>query len=93
MIEFKVRPAHGEPYTVTATSRDVFVFEKVSRGRTMSHFKIDLRMEDMYRLAHIASKRQQLFAGSLDEFAEACDLEFEDDDDLDPTQPEASREA
>jgi hypothetical protein len=46
-------------------------------------------MADMYKLAHLASKRQQLFNGTLDEFASSCDIDFEEEEEPDPTQPEA----
>lgn len=92
MIEFTVVPDGGETYVVTATSRDVFVWEKLGKGRSLSQMKANLHMADMYQLAHLASKRQQLFAGSLEEFTDSCDLQFEEDDEPDPTQPEASPE-
>lgn len=90
MITFTVAPESGDPYEVTATSRDVYVWEKTSKGRSMSQLRADVRIEDLYRLAHLASKRLQLFTGSLEEFTESCDLEFEEDQDEGPTQPGAS---
>lgn len=92
MITFTIRPDGGKPYPLTATSRDVFVYEKTNKGKSFASIMNDLHMSDMYGLAHLAARRQQLFAGTLAEFAESCDLDMEDDDEADPTQPEASPE-
>jgi hypothetical protein len=90
MIDFKVQPEHGEAFEVKADSRDIYVWEKAGRGRSMAKLLSDLHMTELYQVAHIAARRQQLFMGSLDEFAE-CVLHFETDDDegedADPTRP------
>lgn len=92
MMDFKVTPDEGDEYEVTATSRDVYVFEKTHKGKSFNGVMTDMHMTDLYALAHIASRRQQLYTGSLDEFAKTCDIDpiNSDDDDPDPTQPEAS---
>lgn len=92
MIEFHVSPDGGEPYEVTATSRDVYIWEKLGKGRTLAQLKDNLQMADMYQLAHLASKRQQLFTGSLEEFTDTVDLDFEEEEDEGPTRPGASTE-
>lgn len=93
MFEFKITPEHGDSFEVTATSRDVLVWEKTTKGRTMKSLRDDLAINDLYKIAHLASKRQQLFTGTLQEFEETCDLDFEEEEEPDPTQSGASTEA
>lgn len=88
MITLKVTPDTGEPYTVTATSRDVLMWEKTTQGNK-SFFGLvkDPTMVDLYKVAHIASRRQGLFNGSLQEFENSCEVEGEtEDEEPDPTQ-------
>ena len=92
MIDFTVQPDVGEPFEVKADSRDVYVWEKAGRGRSMGQLMANMPMVDLYAVAHIAARRQQLFTGTLDEFAATCALHFEPDDDddqadADPTRP------
>lgn len=93
MLDFRVTPDGGEPYTVKAGSRDVLTWEKTGKGKSFSKLMEDLPMSDLYRMAHIASRRQGLFTGSLEEFENTCELGFEaEPDDVDPTQPAHSTE-
>lgn len=94
MFDFTVKPDGGDEFRVTATSRDVYVFEKATKGRrSMAAITTDMHMSDMYGLAHLAATRQQLFTGSLDEFAAGCDIDLADDEEPDPTRPDQSPEA
>lgn len=91
MIDFKIEPPAGEEFEVKADSRDIYVWEKAGRNRSMAKLLSDLHMTSLYEVAHIAARRAQLFTGSLDEFTD-CVLHFEtedDEDDLgsDPTRP------
>jgi hypothetical protein len=92
-----IKPDGGEPYEVEATTRDVLVWEKAGQNRSMSRLVNDMRIADVYQVAHIAARRLQLFTGSLKDFEETCDLDIrkiltDDDDeeesggDEDPTQ-------
>lgn len=85
MIDFTIKPDGGEAYEVTATTRDIYVWEKAGRDRTINKLIGDVSMQAMYELAHVAARRQQLFTGALDEFVESCDLDFEQPEDVDPT--------
>ncbi|HEY0638716.1 MAG TPA: hypothetical protein VGD67_13785 [Pseudonocardiaceae bacterium] len=92
MITFKVTPDDGEPYEVTAGSRDVYRWEKTGRGRSFAQFQSDLRMTSMYELAHAAATRQGLYTSDLTAFIDAHELETvaardEDDEGRDPTRP------
>jgi hypothetical protein len=89
LITLKVTPDGGDEYTVTATSRDVFVWEKANRNRTFGALMQDMAMVDLYKLAHIASRREGLYTGSLSEFTEQCEIaqgDEEDDAEPDPTR-------
>lgn len=95
MIEFTVQPDGGEKYEVTATSRDIVVWEKRTASgkggpRSFAQLMSDLRMTDMYIIAHVASKRLGLFEGSQADFEQGVDLEFDIEEEPDPTPPEAS---
>lgn len=94
MITFTLDPDEGDEYQVTATSRDVYMWEKVYRGKSLGQLKANLLMGDLYALAHLACKRQRQFAGTFDEFEESHDLKFETDDqqEVGPTPPAASPE-
>ena len=89
MIEFSIEPDGGDRYTVTADSRDVYVWEKTSRDKvSFQQLMETLQMTEMYRLAHIASRRQGMFSGTLDEFAAGCILHFDPEvEEADPTPP------
>lgn len=92
MIEFTVKPDTGDEFKVEATSRDVYVWEKITKSH-MGQLQDNISMTAMYSLAHLAAKRQQLFNGSLDEFTQTCDLDFDDMPEPGPTRPEASPES
>lgn len=94
MIDFSVRFDDREGYEVTADSRDVYVFEKTSKqGRTLNDLIDGKSFVDLYRLCHIASKRQGLTGLSEEEFAERAMIELggddEGDEEADPTRPAA----
>lgn len=80
MMTFNVTPDSGEPYTVTATSRDVLAWEKGGRNRSFSQLANNLAMVDMYALAYTSARRQGLYAGTLQEWESAVDLMPTDED-------------
>lgn len=95
VIELVVRPLDGDEYTLTADSRDLFVWEKTTgagRGFMEAAFNEHglPRFGPLYQVAHIAARRQQMFTGTLDEFAEQHVIEFEVQTQPDPTGPGAS---
>jgi hypothetical protein len=93
MLDFKIRPDSGAPYEVTATTRDLYVWEKAGPKRSMNKLLQDMSIVDLYQVAHVASRRRQLFEGSLEEFAQTCDMDFEvQKEEPDPTQPAPSTE-
>ena len=92
MFIFTIRPDAGESYELKATSRDVYVWERAGRDRTLQSFMENLSLEACYQVAHIAARRQGTFAGTLEDFAASHDLDFreEEDEEPDPSQPAPS---
>ena len=91
MFIFTIRPDNADEYELKATSRDVYVWERTGKGRTLQTFMENLSLASCYEIAHIAARRQQTHAGTLAEFAASCDLDFEEEaaggDEPDPSPP------
>lgn len=78
MIDFELSiDGQEEKIKVTATARDVLMWEKTTKGASMLELLGNPKMSDLYRVAHLASWRQKLFQGTLAEFEERCDVEFD----------------
>ncbi|MEQ4301592.1 hypothetical protein ABNF97_09395 [Plantactinospora sp. B6F1] len=95
MFTFEVTPDNGDPYQVTAGSRDVLHWERTTKGKSVGALSEaeNFHMADMFKLAWIASRRLSLFAGDLKEFEAAHEVDLVDDEEeegLDPTPPAAS---
>lgn len=80
MITVTLRPDHGEPFEVTAGTRDIYTWEKTSKGKTFSQLQEDPSVVDMYEIAWHAARRQGLFTGPLADFVATYELEQEDSD-------------
>ncbi|MEV7263971.1 hypothetical protein AB0N38_10510 [Micromonospora aurantiaca] len=94
MYDFTLTPDDdAEPIKLTAGSRDVLVFERTTKGATLTQLLVNPKMGDLYKLAHLAAKRQQLFTGSLDEFEKGFELEFTETEAADPTNGDPSPES
>lgn len=87
MINFMITPDDGEPYSLTAGSRDVMFWEKTTKGAALIQLREGLKLTDLYKIAWIAARRQSLFAGSLEEFEKTCELGYEEEPEPDPTPP------
>lgn len=83
MFEFTVKPDAGEPFDVEGTTRDVLAWERTTKGASIGAMKTNPKLTDLYKIAHLAATRQQLFTGSLETFMETCDLIVHDEDDED----------
>lgn len=77
MFTFTVLPDNGKEYEVTATSRDVRAWEKKHRDNSLMKLTQDLKLDDLYQVAYIASVRQGLYSGSQADFEASVDLEME----------------
>lgn len=88
MITVTVVPDDGKPYDLTATMRDLVLWEKTHKGKRMAQLS-EPAATDLYEIAHVAAKRQGKFDGTLAEFMDSCDLAQEDTDEdgVDPTPP------
>lgn len=87
MITFKVTPDAGEPYEITATSRDVYVWEKANRGKTFKAAAESGSIVDLTEICYQAARRQGRYTGTLVAFAQEHDIEGVEDEEVDPTQP------
>lgn len=85
MIDFGITPDGGNHYKVTATARDILAWEKRT-GKSWSLIRDGLPMGDLYNIAHVASLRQGMFSGNLDEFEKTVDIDPGGNDEPDPTQ-------
>lgn len=98
MITFDVEPEDGDRFEVKADSRDVVVWEKTSRSNERYiELLTDMRLTALYRLCHIAAKRQGLVDCKLAEFEKDYILHFKHlggqpdvKEDADPTPGEVS---
>lgn len=94
MISFLIRPDNGEPYKLTAESRDIYVWEKTTKsGKVFNEAVANTSMIDCYEMAHIAARRQGLIPRdvTLQQFVDMHNLEgyngADDEDSADPTHP------
>lgn len=90
MIKFTLTPDHGDTIEVEADSRDIYVWERTGKGRSLGMLADNVPMVEMYPIAHITCKRLgEDVPAKLEDFAAAYALDWsEDDDATDPTQPE-----
>jgi len=93
MFEFKVTPDDGDPFEVSADSRDVLVWERTNHGkRVMATLLDNMSITDMYQVAHIAARRQGLYPDDLKTFEQTCVLGFDASEPPDPTPPDQSND-
>jgi hypothetical protein len=86
MLTITVQPDDGDEFEVPVGTRDVYHWEKVSRGKTFKGLMENMPMVDLYELAHLAARRQGMFTGTLADFVATCEIatvgeEQEDEDD------------
>lgn len=91
MITLTVTPDGGEPYTVTATSRDVMTWEKTTKGKSFVDLINEPTLTDLFKVAHLASWRQGLYTGSFQEFEKSCEVTGLMDDEEDDEEPDPTR--
>jgi hypothetical protein len=89
MFDFTITPDDGDPYEVTATTRDIARWEKTTKGASLRQLETEYRATDLYAIAYYAAVRQGLFDGKLQEFQDGADLELTGEEDEDPTRPAA----
>lgn len=79
MFLFKLTPDGGDTFEVRATTRDVLVWEKTGRDRSLTGLMETLRISDLYEIAYVSAKRQGHFDGSRADFEGCMDLDFEEE--------------
>ncbi|QFU87880.1 hypothetical protein [Amycolatopsis sp. YIM 10] len=89
MITLKLKDDEGEVTELTATTRDIVLWERTHRGKTFKSIQDNMSLIDFYGIAYCAVKRQNIvlmhdFANEK-EFTDLFDLEFEMDVEADPT--------
>jgi len=87
VLRFKVTPDEGEPYELTAGSRDVYAWEKTGRDRSITQFADGVSVVAGYEVAHLAAVRQGRYVGALADFVAGHELEVLAAERADPTQP------
>lgn len=94
LFRFDLKPDDGDSWQVVADSRDIYMWEKTNKGASFAKLKDDLHMGDLYAVAWVAARRQNLIGQGmkLEDFADAHALEFDintkpaEDVEPDPTQ-------
>lgn len=93
MFEFEVSPDGAEPFALKARWRDVVVWEKSGRDRSMGTLMTDMRAAWLDELAHLAATRQGLYSGTYAEWAANVDLDLvASGEQPDPTPQDPSTE-
>lgn len=83
MFNLRITPDGGETVDVSAGMRDVVMWEKTHRGRSLAELGAGgLTAGMVYELTYAACRRQQLIPRELTEaqFNESYEIEVEDDD-------------
>lgn len=58
MFKFKLYDTDSEdPVEITADSRDILQWERLTKGASFGELGKNLRMTDIYRIAYLASRR------------------------------------
>lgn len=88
MFLFKLTPDGGDEFEVVAGTRDVLMWERTAKGRSLGAFTNELKMADLYEMAYIAAKRQGKWDGNRADFEDTMELDFEEEKEpADPTRP------
>lgn len=85
MIKFKVTPDGADEFIVTAESRDILTWERVTKGVTFQGLMENMSMIHMFRIAYFACKRQGLWDGNEKDFESSVDITPTSDEAPDPT--------
>jgi hypothetical protein len=94
MITFTLTPDHGEELVIEADSRDIYVWERTNRGKSLGQLKDNLLMGDLYPIAHIAAKRQAAdVPAKLEDFVNTYRLDWDEDQAVDVTAADPTQSA
>lgn len=89
MLTLKISPDGAAPYVVKAEARDVLVWERTGKNRSLGTLFDNVRVDDWYSLAYITARRLGLYEGNAATFEATCNVDLEADEDAaqDPTSP------
>ena len=87
MFDFKIIPDGGEPFEVSAKSRDIVQWERRFRSN-LGRLQQTMSMSGLTELAFVAAQRQGLFQGDYKSFEDSVDLDLLGDDE-DESESEA----
>ena len=85
---FTLIPDDGEQLTLVADSRDILMWERMAKGRSLGALGKDARISDFYEVAHIAARRKRGFDGALPDFEAAYAIDLVDEDDVEEDDDE-----
>lgn len=76
-MKLTIRPDGEDPYDVDPTSRDMLLWERGGRGRSLSRLHSDPSVADLYALAHVTARRAGKIGMSVElaEFEASVDVE------------------
>lgn len=84
MFRLKVTPDEGDPYELTATTRDIAKWERINRGASLAGLQSNMHASDLYEIAFHSATRQGLYEGTMVAFRDGADLDVLDDEDGEP---------
>ena len=93
MFTATITPPGGEPYALTADSRDVVEWELADHKRYLGQLQQRTSMSAIGQLLCFAARREGRFSGTEREFITTHVIDLQepdddgDDDELGPTQP------
>ncbi len=80
MFKFVLTPDDGgEKIEVRAGTRDIYFWEKTNHGKAVANLLAAPAMVDLYALAHAACQRQGIPVGTLKEFVDGHELDFDEE--------------
>lgn len=82
-----IRPDDGDPLELSIEARDALIWERTGKGNpSILDYLRNPSMTELYRLAHIAMKRQHQYAEDLKTFQQNHDVQIHTEDaEPDPT--------
>jgi len=89
MFKITYHPDGKDSFILIARSRDVSFWERTTKGASMNALAENPKMALIENLAWCVARRQSKYDGTLEQFQESTDIEFDpedDDDELNPTQ-------
>jgi hypothetical protein len=91
-LTLRIDQTSGDPveHQVSATARDILMWERTTKGASLQKFLADPKMEDLYQVAYKCAWRLQIFRGTFEEFSELVDVDFDLDDLQDQAQEDPS---